>query len=535
MKVFALHSKTQQFRITIFLAAAVAVALPASGQITLDANFDSGSLCLIASDACDDNGVASSVSGNIVTLIGRDNFNAGDWKWLYFRASGVAGQAVQFRIGDDFSTGGSNLNNHAMVYSYDQETWRFFDNNQRQSSLVRYSFSNNAAFTQNEVYVAYGLPYPTSRVDDKVAEWAATPYVAPLTSGFGSLIIGQSPGGIDDIGRSTAGQNLYGFQITDEAYTAAKQKIVLLGGTHANETVGNWTLEGLVDFLVSDDLRAAQLRQRAEFYVYPMSNPDGRYAGMNRTTVQVQNEDPNRVWDSASNYNGQTDIRAIGQSMRFDTGGDVDYFVDFHSTVNKNEAPYHFGYILGSMQSPPFWQAVLDREPELITQGASLIDFTGAKFGRDELGAEVSFTFETQFMPGENTDRYQTLGENFGLAWWDTLVNPGDLNFDGVIDTADYLILATNAETDLDGLSPFEAYAAGDLNGDGRNSIEDFLEFKSAYIALHGPAAFAAMLQGVPEPSVYCSLSATFVLLTAAPIRKASADPFNKTRLITGD
>jgi hypothetical protein len=526
---------TPLLRLAVILAVALIVAPSAYGQITLDADFDSGSLCLIASDACDDNGVASSVSGNTVTLVGRDNFNAGDWKWVYFRASGVSGQAVQFRIGDDFTTGGSNLNNHAMVYSYDQQTWHFFDNNQRQSSLGRYSFSNNTAFTQNEVYVAYGLPYPTSRVDDKVAEWDATPYVAPLTSGFGSLVIGQSPGGIDDIGRSIAGQSLYGFQITDSSSTASKQKIVLLGGTHANETVGNWTLEGLVDFLVSDDLRAAQLRQRADFYVYPMSNPDGRYAGMNRTTVQVQDEDPNRVWDSASNYNGQTDIRTIGQSMRFDTGGDVDYFIDFHSTVNKNEVPYHFGYILSPMQSSPFWQAVLDREPELITQGASLVDFTGAKFGRDELGAEVSFTFETQFMPGENTDRYQTLGENFGLAWWDTLVDQGDFNFDGVIDTADYLILAANAETDLAGLSPLDAYAAGDLTGDGRNSIEDFIEFKSTYIALHGSAAFAAMVQGVPEPGALCSFLTTMLLLSAAPYRSNAAAAFTEPFPISGD
>ncbi|QDV72515.1 M14-type cytosolic carboxypeptidase [Botrimarina mediterranea] len=505
-----------RLRIAIAFAATLVSASLAPAQITLDADFDSGSLCLFASTACDDNGVASSVSGNIVTLVGRDNFNAGNWKWVYFRASGVAGQTVQFRIGDDFTTGSSNLNNHAMVYSYDQQTWHFFDNNQRQASLDRYSFSNNTAFTQEEVYVAYGLPYPASRVDDKVSAWSASPYVAPLGSGFGSMVIGQSPGGVDDIGRTIAGRSLYGFEITDATSTAAKQKIVLLGGTHANETVANWTLEGLVDFLVSDDLRAAQLRQRADFYVYPMSNPDGRSAGMNRTTVQEQGVDPNRVWDSASNYNGQTDIRTVGQSMRFDTGGDIDYFVDFHSTVNKNEAPYHFGYLQGSMSSSPFWQAVLDREPELITLGASLVDFTGAKFGRDELGAEVSFTFETQFMPGENTDRYLTLGENFGLAWWDTLVDHGDFNFDGVIDAADYLILAANAETDLSGLSPLEAYAAGDLDGDGRNSIEDFLQFKGVYVSLHGAAAFAAIVQGVPEPSVFCSLSAIFVLLTVA-------------------
>ncbi len=507
-------------RIAIALFAALGVAPHADGQITLDADFDSGSLCLVASDACDDNGVASSVSGNTVTLVGRDNFSPGDWKWVYFRASGVSGQTVQFRIGDDFETGGSNLNNHSMVYSYDQENWFFFDNNQRQSSLGRYSFSNNTPFTQSEVYVAYGVPYPLARVDAKVAAWGESPYVASLGAGTSGLVIGQSPGGVDDIGRTIPRHDMYGFRVTDPGATAPKTKVVLLGGTHANETLGNWTLEGLVDFLVSDDLRAAQLRQRADFYVYPMSNPDGRYAGMNRTTVQEQNEDPNRVWDPATNYNNQSDIRLVGQSMRFHTGGDVDYFVDFHSTVNKAEAPYHFGYLYGSMSEDPFWQAVLDREPQLVTLGASLVDFTGAKFGRDELGAEVSFTFETQFMPGENSDRFLTLGENFGLSWWDALVTQGDFNFDGGVDAADYLILAANAETDLSGLSAIDAYSAGDLDGDGRNDIVDFVLFKAAYVALHGPAAFSQLIAGVPEPVAVAYAVAAMITLGAAHPRR---------------
>lgn len=519
---------------TLLLVALLPVE-QALAAITLDADFDSGSLCLIASNACDDNGVPSSVSGSTVTLVGRDNFNPGNWKWVYFRASGVTGQTVQFRIGDDFTTGGSNLNNHSMVYSYDQANWFFFDNNERQASLDRYVFSNDTPFTSDEVYVAYGLPYPAARVDDKVTQWGGSPYVSTLGSGAGSLVIGQSPGGVDDIGRSIAGKNLYGFRVTDEASTASKTKIVLMAGTHANETLGNWTLEGLVDFLVSDDLRAAQLRQRAEFYVYPMSNPDGRSAGMNRTTVQEQNVDPNRVWDSASNYNNQTDIRTIGQSMRFDTGGEVDYFVDFHSTVNKGEAPYHFGYLFGSMSSDPFWQAVLGREPNLVTLGASLTDFTGAKFGRDELGAEVSFTFETQFMPGENIDRYLTLGENFGLSWWDTLFDEGDLDFDGDLDAADFQILMAYAETDLAGLSPVEAYAAGDLTGDGRNSIEDFVRFKNRYIAVNGSAAFARLLASVPEPISLSGCSAIILWLGAAPSRGRSRAALNEPPRLSGD
>ena len=497
------------------------LALPiptAWAAITLDADFDSGSLCLVPSGACSVAGVASSVDGNVVSLVGRDNFNNNQWKWVYFRAEGVNGQQVSFEIGNNFNTGSSNLNGHKFVYSYDQQNWSFFDNNQLINAQGKFVFSNNGAFTEDSVYVAYGLPYPYQRTVDHTAAIADSPWVSPTVSGNGTLVVNQSPGGVDDIGRTIAPRNLYGYKITDTATDAPKKKIVLGGGVHSNETVGNWTLEGLVNFLLSDDLEAAQLRRYAEFYVYPMINPDGRYAGNNRTTVQVPNIDPNRAWNPPSYVEpGSTstllDIARVGTAMRFDTGQDIDYLVDFHSTVNHS-IPYHYGYILPAWQSNPFWQAVLSREPSVITANASLVDFTLAKFGRDVLNAEFSATFETLFIAGENVDRYLDLGRNFGLAWHDVLYVAGDLNFDGVLDSQDWLLFVAGAETDLSGFSPVERYERGDLDGDGVNSILDFVLFKQLYQAAHGAGSFEAMLTAltVPEPSAdFLALTATIV------------------------
>ena len=119
-------------------------AMPSSlsAVITLDADFDHGSL----------DEANSSVVGNTVLLAGRDNYNTGTWKWIHFKASGVNGLTPTFDIDNDFASGSSKLNNHEMVYSYDQENWFFFDNNQHFSSLGRYNFSNNTAFTQDDVW-----------------------------------------------------------------------------------------------------------------------------------------------------------------------------------------------------------------------------------------------------------------------------------------------------------------------------------------------------------------------------------------------
>ncbi len=523
------------------LAALVAVTSlvllesPLWAAITLDANFDSGSLCLPGAPvgACDDTGVFSSVSGNTVTLTGRDNFNNGQWKWVYFRASGVHGQVLNFEIGNDFNTGASNLSQHKMVYSYDQENWQFFDNNQLNNGEGKFLFSNNAAFVQDEVYVAYGLPYPYQRTVDHTAGLVGSPWVTPTATGNSQLVIGQSPGGVDDIGRAIGPRDIYAYKITDPAATGSKKKIVLGGGVHANETVGNWTLEGLVNFLVSDDLTAAQLRRYAEFYVYPLANPDGRFAGNNRTTVQVGDIDPNRAWNPPSYTEpGDTstllDIARVGQSMRLDTQQDIDYLIDFHSTVNHS-IPNHFGFILPEWQSDLFWQFVLAREQTLITADASLIDFTLAKFGRDVLNAEFSATFETLFIADENTDRYLNLGENFGRAWHDVFFVPGDLNFDGELGPADWLSFISGAEQDLSEFSEIERYTLGDLDSDGENSILDFVKFKQLYVQANGTAAFAALFRPVPEATALTLTLAGLVMLALVHGRPARRQIREKT------
>lgn len=78
----------------------------------------------------------------------------------------------------------------------------------------------------------------------------------------------------------------------------------------------------------------------------------------------------------------------------------------------------------------------------------------------------------------------------------------GDLNTDGSVDVADYLILITNAQADLGSLNIPQAYRVGDLDGDLDNDIFDFVLFRAAFEAQNSaPGAFEAMLASVPEPS----------------------------------
>ena len=498
-----------------FAAVLLCVALPgvAVGQITLDGDFSHGSL----------DEANSLVSGDLVLLAGRDNFNPDQWKWLYFSAEGVDGRTPTFRIDDGFVTGGANLNDHEMVYSYDQENWFFFDNNDRNASADTFTFSNNSPFDQERVYVAYGLPYPVERTTTHTASLASNPWVLPTTTGAGDFVIGQSPGGIDDLGRAIPQQDLYGYRITDPDSTANKAKVVLFGGVHSNETLGNHTLEAMVDYLVGDTLEAALLRRRTEFYVYPMINPDGRLAGYNRSTVETPTLDPNRFWDPPA-YGGQTEVAAVGDAVIADTGGDVDFFIDFHSTVQKNGDHFAFIDLDRNFQLNPVWRRFLELEPNVGESDASLINDTAARFGVFELDAEFSITFETRFLAGENEDRFVALGENFGRAFAEVFATPlGDLDFDGFVDLEDWLIFTANAETTTAGLGLVDAYARGDLDGDGVNGPIDFGLFKEAYVAANGSTAFARLVAGVPEPSTATvACAALFTVLHFRPTARGT-------------
>lgn len=401
------------------LAGAYLSAMVMAGSawgVTLSGDFDSGSL----------DEANSSVNGSFVTLAGRDNFYPGDWKWLHFSAADVAGQQLFFSIDDDFSSGSSRLSDHEMVYSYDGESWSFFDHNQLSSGT--YSFWNDGAFTEETVYVAYGVPYSLGKVAAHTASLASSPWVSPTASGDGDFVIGQSTGGVDDLGRVIAPQDLYAYKITDPDSEAVKQKIVFSSGVHPNETPANHVLEGLVDFLVSDDPRAAALREVAEFYIYPMLNPDGRYAGLNRSTVEHMDRDPNRYWNEFL-YDDMKDMKTVAEAMKADTGADVDYFIDLHSYTDTEE---HFAYldISEGLAADPFWLNFVPLEPVTQTRNASVTNWTGMRFGRDRMNAEFYTTLETEFIPGWDGDRFEAYGANMGLAFAAALATIVDERFD---------------------------------------------------------------------------------------------------------
>lgn len=77
-----------------------------------------------------------------------------------------------------------------------------------------------------------------------------------------------------------------------------KRVMVITSRVHPGETQSSFALEGMVNFLLSDDPRAQDLRKNFIFYVVPMLNPDGVIQGNMRT--DLCGVDMNRRWTDSS-------------------------------------------------------------------------------------------------------------------------------------------------------------------------------------------------------------------------------------------
>ncbi len=492
-------------RVTALLVA-LAIAPTARAVITLDANYDHGSLKSYTLT----NGTTATPT---VNLVGRDNYyGSGQWRWVNFTATDLLNKKPTFRISTNFAGGSAAIATHPFVYSYDGATWNFFDNGAISGS--NFVFSNNANFTSGTVRVAYAVPYSYAKSVAHTKQVIDGPWATPTLSGDVEGIIGQTPGGTDDLGRTVAPRDIYAYRITNPAYDLpgrVKKKIVVSTGLHAGETIGTHTYQGFVDFLVGNDPRAAVLRGVAEVYGYPTLNPDGRFAGNNRTTVANSSVDPNGMW-SPTNWApaNRKEIRENGEAMIADvqqTAAPVVAFIDFHSTIPAfpNE---DFGFIEYEQGDnlAPWWVKFKQLAVTVVDTDSTGSSWTTANFAEAFLGAQVDVTFETQFGRRRNVDYYNNLGKTLGIAFYEAYKpRDGDANFDGLVNFDDLLKLAAKYNFANAG------WEGGDFDLNGITNFDDLLKLAANYNVLGG--GFANALTLVPEPGTWLGASAVSVLL----------------------
>ncbi len=287
------------------------VALP---PMQIDASFDGGSIGAYVIDEAND---------EIEFSLESDGLNY--TYWTHFTVSGVSGRTVTFRItnADDVPFLSEPNQEAQLVYSYDGEAWQRFTSHE----LAGNTYSFVETFNSDSVRVATFFPFSASEMSTLVDDAALSPWANKLV-----------------LGSSHQGRDVDLLTITNPLIPSAQKKVVyIVGRQHAAETSSSHTLEGLIEFLISDDSYAAGLRDGYVWQIAPMVNPDGVYLGHSR--ANAQGNDPNRDWHQNNHDSVEIDlVRAHLDSV--DATDGVDLFIDWHSQMN-DVGWYNFVY------SPP--------------------------------------------------------------------------------------------------------------------------------------------------------------------------------------
>ena len=385
-------------------------------MISISWNFPSGSMA------------SAGVSGDHIHLRPRTYpFTHGTTAWWnYFRVDGAKDRtlAFQFDAPEIFVHGHHEATRY--VISYDQEVWGLPDRTTGAGNDYRFTHR----FTEDTAWVAYGLPYPVSRLDAKISEWSRSPWVQPTASSGVDLKLNdlaqgggwQTPGGENEVGFTIPRQPLDGFCATDPTGNEAKANVVLMAGSHSGEPVSNHVLEGLMDWLLGETVEAGELRRTARCFVYPLADPDGRYGGYSRCNQLRPLGDHNRLWDAPAEESLPEIVR-LKQAMREDTKGEVAFFLDIH---NQAQAEDQYLIVNDGWEDTPFVRGMQRRlDPfriELSTTWNTQVAKSWAREGADGLGAATSITLEPGSWPVTTPDAYHEYGRAMGCSLFDALV-----------------------------------------------------------------------------------------------------------------
>ncbi len=285
-------------------------------QVTFDDNFENGRLDTV--------------------FVHNSSYNLWPITNLHFRITNALNQSPSFKIFD--SSGYQLRPYHNMVYRYEGDSsWNFFDTAYKAQNVDYYHFYNLTSFTKDTVYIAYWYPYTYSDLQQYLSGISGNQYL--LNFGIKAL--------------SYQGRNIYGYQITDTAYSECyKTNVVITCRQHPVENINGYFIEGLTDYLLySTDSTAEFLRRNFHFYIYPMLNPDGVYMGSGQNAL---GQGLNREWEDSLMLGGTPEIDSIRPVIWHETGQKVNWSIDIHSNAGSNIPYYWWGYTNSS--SVPQWQ-----------------------------------------------------------------------------------------------------------------------------------------------------------------------------------
>lgn len=281
------------------------------------------------------------------------------------------------------------------------------------------AFTYEYTEANDTVYFAYSYPYSYTMLKDLVCR----------VSRYRKLVK------VEELTKTLAGNVCKFLVITDhvEKNYVGKRAIVLTARVHPGETSSSYCIEGLLEFLVSENPEAVLLRKFYVFYIVPMLNPDGVRHGNYRCSLL--GVDLNRRWAAPSKTYHPT-IYFTKRLVKSIIGKlEIAVYCDFHGHSKKKNVFMYGCHTVNKEESVQRDNLVSMIIPTLMSQFTSSfsLDDTHYKIEKaKETTARVvfyreakisnSYTLETSFL-GDcasikqfTTEDYKNIGKWFSVA-----------------------------------------------------------------------------------------------------------------------
>ncbi len=296
--------------------------------------------------------------------------------------------------------------------------------------------------------------YTLDMIDNYVESLHNLPWVMPTPSADENMILGKTPGWPEgkellwpdntplqkweELDPFVPPQNIYGFMITDPDEDGEKIKVILTGGIHPVEYNGSWALHAMIEFLISDNQHARDIRRKVIFFVYPSANPDGRYLAQKRLDLDdlvrphpeghpdvvrgnpelyaAGEIDMNRVWRTEGRF---AIVDILKDAMIRDTGGRADYSWDFHGGFRIRHDYRAMPDAMGSLYAG----ALKKREPGIPRriQSQALDERLWGWLALEDNGMYVKYPFLYEPHALMEKERIFEVGRSLALAFYDVV------------------------------------------------------------------------------------------------------------------
>ena len=197
------------------------------------------------------------------------------------------------------------------------------NNNSLKFHTLTFSFNLSKITTNPQyIYFSYCYPYTFTQLNK---------YLSSLNSHKNILRL-------DYIGQTLDGIQIRMLIITNfnDSFEilANKKAIIFTGRVHPGESNSSYVIQGLIDFLLSNDPKAESLRKHYIFKIIPMLNPDGVRRGNFR--MNSAGKDLNRMWTEEDIENSPSIYFCHKMIRKTLNSRDIFFFCDFHGHSNKH-------------------------------------------------------------------------------------------------------------------------------------------------------------------------------------------------------